>query len=72
MMDIVFEKFRQLDAGHTREHQGTGLGLAICRELADLLHAGVSVESTPGEGATFFVDIPVVFASEEPGPLMPA
>lgn len=71
MVDMVFEKFRQVDATHTREHAGTGLGLAICRELAELLHASLSVHSTPGEGAFFYVDIPVYFATEAPEPLMP-
>jgi signal transduction histidine kinase len=71
MIDMVFEKFRQLDATHTREHSGTGLGLAICRELAELLHATLGVESKKGEGSTFYVDIPVFFASETPEPLMP-
>jgi len=71
MIEMVFEKFRQVDATHTREHSGTGLGLAICRELADLLHAALGVESTQGEGSSFYVDIPEVFASETPEPLMP-
>jgi signal transduction histidine kinase len=72
MMDMVFEKFRQVDATHTREHAGTGLGLAICRELAELLHANLSVQSKSGDGASFFVEIPVSFAPETPEPLMPA
>ena len=71
MIEMVFEKFRQLDATHTREHSGTGLGLAICRELADLLHASLGVESKQGKGSSFYVDIPEVFASESPEPLMP-
>ncbi len=71
MVEMVFEKFRQVDATHTREHAGTGLGLAICRELADLLHADLSVKSEVGKGATFYVDIPVTFAPETPEPLMP-
>jgi signal transduction histidine kinase len=70
MQDAIFEKFRQVDAGHTREHPGTGLGLAICRELADLLGASVSLVSEPGRGATFFVDVPLTHQPEEPQPLM--
>jgi two-component system capsular synthesis sensor histidine kinase RcsC len=71
MMEMVFEKFRQVDATHTREHSGTGLGLAICRELAELLHATLGVESVQGKGSSFYVDIQEVFASESPEPLMP-
>ena len=70
MQDIIFEKFRQADAGHTREHRGTGLGLAICRELAKLLGATVSFVSEPGRGATFFVDLPLAHQPEQPQPLM--
>ncbi|MHC4553043.1 MAG: sensor histidine kinase [Planctomycetota bacterium] len=55
----IFEKFRQLDGSITRQGEGTGLGLAICKELADLLAASISLESTLGEGATFMLDLPI-------------
>jgi signal transduction histidine kinase len=70
LQDAIFEKFRQADASHTREHAGTGLGLAICRELAGLLGATVSLVSEPGHGATFYVDLPLTHQPEEPRPLM--
>ena len=72
MQDTIFEKFRQVDASHTRQHSGTGLGLAICRELAELLFATVSVVSKPGKGATFSVELPMVWRAKELPPLMPA
>ncbi len=70
MRDLIFEKFRQMDGGHTREHRGTGLGLAICRELAHMLGAEVSFTSTPGHGATFYVDLPQTPQPPEVKPLM--
>ena len=70
MQDVIFEKFRQIDAGHTREHAGTGLGLAICRELAEMIGASVSFTSKPGRGAVFFVDLPVQHQREKPQALM--
>jgi signal transduction histidine kinase len=70
MQDVIFEKFRQVDASHTRQHEGTGLGLAICKELAQLLGAAVSFVSEPGRGATFFVDLPLTHQPHAPQPLM--
>ncbi|MBE0534716.1 MAG: HAMP domain-containing histidine kinase [Phycisphaerae bacterium] len=55
----IFEKFRQLDGSLTRQGGGTGLGLAICSELANLLAGTISLESEPGKGATFSLDIPI-------------
>ena len=57
--ELIFEKFRQLDAGVTRRHAGTGLGLTISRELAGLLGGRLGVESTPGHGATFWLVLPL-------------
>lgn len=70
MQDVIFEKFRQVDASHTRAHAGTGLGLAICRELAEMLGASVSFVSEPGSGATFYVELPTTHQPDEPKPLM--
>jgi signal transduction histidine kinase len=55
----IFEKFRQLDSSVTREHSGTGLGLAISRELCGLLGGTIRLDSRPGHGARFTVDVPV-------------
>lgn len=57
--DEVFESFKQVDAGTTRQFGGTGLGLAIVRNLAQALNGDVTVASVVGEGSTFTVDLPL-------------
>jgi len=55
----IFEKFHQLDSSQTREHAGTGLGLAITKELVHVLGGVIRLDSRPGEGATFIVELPI-------------
>jgi PAS domain S-box-containing protein len=54
----IFEKFYRLDPNMTRGIGGTGLGLYIVRELVQRFDGKVWVESTEGEGSTFFVELP--------------
>lgn len=55
----VFEQFQQLDRSLTKEQPGAGLGLAIAKELAGLLRGKLTLQSTPGHGATFTLVLPV-------------
>lgn len=68
--DVIFDRFRQLDAGSTKEHRGHGLGLSICSALAELLSGKIDLDSQLTVGSRFVLTLPrpdvdtVVHASE--------
>jgi two-component system phosphate regulon sensor histidine kinase PhoR len=55
----VFERFYRVDKARSRELGGTGLGLAIVKHLAQSFDGTVGVESEPGKGSTFWVELPL-------------
>jgi PAS domain S-box-containing protein len=58
-LTTLFQAFRQIDSGLSRNHEGTGLGLAICRRLADLMGGEISVVSAWNKGSTFSFALPL-------------
>lgn len=59
MLEVVFERFRQVDASDSREKAGTGLGLAIARRIVEEHGGRIWAEATNGTGACFRVALPL-------------
>lgn len=58
-IERVFDSFTQADDGISRRNEGVGLGLAISKHLAELLGGRISVQSVPGKGSTFSLQVPM-------------
>jgi signal transduction histidine kinase len=55
----VFDEFYRARNEHTANITGTGLGLSLVKRLAEMHQGTVAVESVPGEGSTFTVNLPI-------------
>ena len=57
-LSTIFDRFNQAEADITRKYGGTGLGLTIVKQLVELQHGTIKVESETGKGSTFLVELP--------------
>ena len=67
----LFVPFERLDA-EAKQIQGTGIGLALSRRLVELMDGRIGVESQPGVGSTFWVELPIARPQAEPAPPVPS
>ena len=64
-LDHVFDRFFRVDKARSRAQGGTGLGLAISKEVIELHHGRIWVDSVEGKGSTFYISLPYEEYSEE-------
>ncbi|MFO1323831.1 MAG: ATP-binding protein [Burkholderiales bacterium] len=65
----LFERFVQADVSATRKYGGTGLGTSIARDLTVLMGGTIGVRSAPGNGSTFWVELPLTAVTPPPQPV---
>src|SRR5262249_32850124 len=67
-LETIFESFRQVETGLSRNYPGLGLGLALVRKLTRLMNGEITVESTPDVGSTFKVRLPLRLPADAHAP----
>lgn len=64
-LEIIFASFRQVDETPTRQYGGLGLGLTVAQKFAVILNGRLWAESEPGEGATFWISLPLILPESD-------
>lgn len=63
--ELIFAKFIQADVSTSRRFGGTGLGLSITKELVEMMHGRIWLDSIVNEGTSFYVSLPLVVSKED-------
>ncbi len=71
LQEHIFDRFTQANETITRRFGGTGLGLAICKELAEHQSGQIGLNSQPGQGSTFWLEIELPLAESGPAISLP-
>lgn len=66
LVPAIFRPFTQADMASERTHDGAGLGLTVARHLTHLMGGRIGVDSVPGEGSTFWLELPLHLATMSP------
>ncbi|WP_228042211.1 MULTISPECIES: ATP-binding protein [unclassified Tychonema] len=65
----IFEEFVQIENHLQKGVKGTGLGLSLCKKMTEFLGGSIEIESSPGAGSTFLVNLPIVYDGDLEKPL---
>jgi signal transduction histidine kinase len=63
-LDVIFDRFRQVDKSFTRNHEGSGIGLSLVKSLVEMQGGSISVESECGVGTKFTIKFPAKLADD--------
>lgn len=64
-LEVIFDRFRQVDKSFTRSHEGSGIGLSLVKSLVELHKGFIKVESEYGKGSRFMVYLPDIRLEED-------
>ena len=63
-LDVLFQRFRQVEEGHNRNYGGIGLGLTLSKKFVELMGGEMWAESKPGTGSVFYFTLPCQVADK--------
>lgn len=64
-LDVIFERFRQVDSSLSRRREGSGIGLSLIKSLVEIHKGKITVKSKVGAGTKFTIELPVTLTEEK-------